>query len=61
MTDEQPRDPGPPPVTPQPVPATPTESPFDQPDVMTGYPLEKDEQERVDRLVEESAKEADQR
>lgn len=39
----------------------PTESPFDQPDVMTGYPLEKDEQERVDRLVEESAKEADQR
>lgn len=36
MTDEQPRDPGPPPVTPQPVPATPTESPFPPPDMEPG-------------------------
>ena len=34
----------------------PDESPFEAPEVSTGYPLSKDEQDRVDRLVEENEK-----
>ena len=38
----------------------PDESPFDAPEVMTGYPLSPDEQERVDRIVEEANKKKDE-
>ena len=33
-----------------------SQSPFERPDVMTGYPLSPDEQKRVDRLVEEASR-----
>lgn len=40
------------------APPAPDESPFERPEVMTGYPLSPNEQEIVDRLVEEDRKKA---